>query len=441
MQVLKKINIILLCLLFCNCSFMQKSDSQSFFGWPYVGRSAAPVKVVESTDYSHVDLGNAESFRVAMLLPLSGPVSAMGQNMKNAAMMAVGDINNEHLVLQFYDTKGTSSGARVAFENAMNAHSRLILGPLLADEVAAISSEAKARDIPVVSFSTLPAVLQDGIYSLGILNDDQIKNIIRFAAGQGRKRIAAVLPDNQSGLNMFTSLMRAARRNGVQLTKVGFYRPDSMDFTSLVTSMTGSSSKTSEHERDFGFDALLVPESGNRLKSITSMFSYYDVSAPQVLFMGTSVWANTGLSKETELYGAVYPVVPLSRLDNFNQKYAELFASRPNGLSVFAYDAVMMASALSTKNPAYLKEEIVRTAGYNGMSGTFRILPNGLNEHGLDIVRVTSGGEQIVESAQNRFYGTAGEDTDYIDNAYAYEMPIIYGKDSNALRQIMYGMQ
>lgn len=438
---LKKINIILLCLLFCNCSFMQKSDSQSFFGWPYVGRSAAPVKVVESTDYSHVDLGNAESFRVAMLLPLSGPVSAMGQNMKNAAMMAIGDINNEHLVLQFYDTKGTSSGARVAFENAMNAHSRLILGPLLADEVAAISSEAKARDIPVVSFSTSPAVLQDGIYSLGILNDDQIKNIIRFAAGQGRKRIAAVLPDNQSGLNMFTSLMRAARRNGVQLTKVGFYRPDSMDFTSLVTSMTGSSSKTSEHERDFGFDALLVPESGNRLKSITSMFSYYDVSAPQVLFMGTSVWANTGLSKETELYGAVYPVVPLSRLDHFNQKYAELFASRPNGLSVFAYDAVMMASALSTKNPAYLKEEIVRTAGYNGMSGTFRILPNGLNEHGLDIVRVTSGGEQIVESAQNRFYGTAGEDTDYIDNAYAYEMPIIYGKDSNALRQIMYGMQ
>lgn len=441
MQVLKKINIILLCLLFCNCSFMQKSDSQSFFGWPYVGRSAAPVKVVESTDYSHVDLGNAESFRVAMLLPLSGPVSAMGQNMKNAAMMAIGDINNEHLVLQFYDTKGTSSGARVAFENAMNAHSRLILGPLLADEVAAISSEAKARDIPVVSFSTLPAVLQDGIYSLGILNDDQIKNIIRFAAGQGRKRIAAVLPDNQSGLNMFTSLMRTARRNGVQLTKVGFYRPDSMDFTSLVTSMTGSSSKTSEHERDFGFDALLVPESGNRLKSITSMFSYYDVSAPQVLFMGTSVWANTGLSKETELYGAVYPVVPLSRLDHFNQKYAELFASRPNGLSVFAYDAVMMASALSTKNPAYLKEEIVRTAGYNGMSGTFRILPNGLNEHGLDIVRVTSGGEQIVESAQNRFYATAGEDTDYIDNAYAYEMPIIYGKDSNALRQIMYGMQ
>ena len=150
---LKKFNIILLCLLFCNCSFTQKSDSQSYFGWQYRPTSA-PVNISESTDYSHVDLGNAESFRVAMLLPLSGPVSSMGKNMKNAAMMAIGDTNNEHLVLQFYDTKGTSSGARVAFENAMNANSRMILGPLLADEVSAISSEAKAKNIPIVSFST-----------------------------------------------------------------------------------------------------------------------------------------------------------------------------------------------------------------------------------------------------------------------------------------------
>lgn len=66
-----------------------------------------------------------------------------------------------------------------------------------------------------------------------------------------------------------------------------------MDFTSLATQMTASRSNG-----DFGFDALLIPESGNRLKAITSMFSYYDVAAPDVLFMGTSVWANTGLSKE-----------------------------------------------------------------------------------------------------------------------------------------------
>lgn len=438
---LKKIKIILLCLLFCNCSFMQKSDSQSYFGWQYRPISA-PVNMAESTDYSHVDLGNAESFRVAMLLPLSGPVSSMGQNMKNAAMMAIGDTNNEHLVVQFYDTKGTSSGARVAFENAMNANSRMILGPLLADEVAAISPEARSRNIPIVSFSTSPTVLQDGVYSLGLLNDDQVKTIIRYAANQGRQRLAAVLPDNQSGINMFSSLISAAQKYGVRVTKVGFYNPDSMDFTSLVTSMTSGSSKGSNAERDFGFDALLVPESGNRLKAITSMFSYYDVSAPQVLFMGTSVWANTGLSKETELYGAVYPVIPLSRLDTFSKKYQELFASKPNGLSVFAYDAVLMASALSRQNPSYLKEEITNGEGYNGMSGVFRILPNGLNEHGLDIVKVTTGREQIVESAPSRFYGYGNETPQYpAFGSYAYEMPTVYGKDINALRQILYSVQ
>lgn len=438
---LKKINIILLCLLVCNCSFMQKSDSQNYFGWQYRPTSA-PMNISESTDYSHVDLGNSESFRVAMLLPLSGPVSSMGQNMKNAAMMAIGDTNNEHLVLQFYDTKGTSSGARIAFENAMNANSRMILGPLLADEVAAISPEAKARNIPIVSFSTSPTVLQDGVYSLGLLNDDQVKTIVRYAANQKRQRLAAVLPDNQSGINMFSSLISTAQKYGIRVTKVGFYNPDSMDFTTLVTSMTSESSKGSNAERDFGFDALLVPESGNRLKAITSMFSYYDVSAPQVLFMGTSVWANTGLSKETELYGAVYPVIPLSRLDYFSQKYQDLFSSKPNGLSVFAYDAVLMASALSRQNPSYLKEEITHSEGYNGMSGVFRILPNGLNEHGLDIVKVTTEGEQIVESAPNRFYGYGYETPQYpAFGNFSYEMPAVYGKDVNALRQILYSVQ
>ena len=104
--------------------------------------------------------------------PLTGKIGDMGQNMKNAAMMAVGDLNNNNLLVQFYDTKGTTSGARVAVENAINAKSDLIVGPLLGEEVAAISSTAKNEEIPVISFSTAPNVLQDGIYTMGLLNEE-----------------------------------------------------------------------------------------------------------------------------------------------------------------------------------------------------------------------------------------------------------------------------
>ena len=429
---LKKINVLLFSLLICGCSVWSNSGRQSFWRG---SRSQYVSSTSEMTDYSRVDLGNAESFRVAVLLPLSGSNEATGQNMKNAVMMAIGDINNNNLLVQFYDTKGTGSGARVAFENAVNDKSRLILGPLLAEEVTAISAGAQSKDIPVVSFSTSPAVLQEGIYTLGLLNEQQIKRIVRYAAAQGRTRLAVVLPDNQSGLNMYKSVMKAAQSAGVQVTKVGFYAPSAMDFSGLVTSMI------SGHQgSDFGFDALLVPESGNRLKSITSMFSYYDVSAPDVLFLGTSVWGNTGLSKETELYGAVYPMMSLARQENFEQKYNELFATRPHGLSILAYDAVQLAAEVMFSQNRNLEAEITRFEGFNGMSGVFRILPNGQSEHGLDVVRVSASGATVAEAASPQFIDTPSRSS--VDTfGYMMTLPQIYGKDAAEVNRFLNGMQ
>ena len=259
---------------------------------------------------------------------------------------------------------------------------------------------------------------------------------MRYSADQGRRRLAAVLPDNQSGMNMFKSLMKAGQKYGVEITKVGFYSPSAMDFGGLATSMIASRSG-----KDVGFDALLVPEFGNRLKAITSMFSYYDVSAPNVLFMGTSVWANTGLSKETELYGAVYPVMPLSRIENFNQKYDELFGSRPHSLGIYAYDAITMASILAHGNRSDLNDEIVRSEGFSGMSGSFRILPNGLNEHGLDVVKVTAEGPQLLEAAMQQFYGTTNSYSYIPENSGYVIMPQIYGKDAETVRATLNTMQ
>ena len=389
--------------------------------------------MTNTTDYSQVDLGNSDSFRVAMLLPLSGNMAATGQGMKNAATMAIGDINNNNLVVQFYDTKGTTSGARVAIENALGAGSQMILGPLTADEVMAVSDTAKSKDVPVISFSTSPSVLSEGIYSLGLFSDQQIERIVHYAAGQGRRQFAAVLPNNQSGINMFKSFIKAARNNGVQVTKVGFYAPDTMEFTGLVTSMIGG--KGTEP----GFDALLIPESGNRLKAVSSMFSYYDVASPNVLYMGTSIWANTGLSKETELYGAVYPVMSLKQINNFNERYNELFGERPNGLSIFAYDAVALSAAVAAKNRQDLYTQIENADGYYGMSGVFRVLANGQNEHGLDVVKVSPSGEQLVENAPQRFYDTHllyGGESDF---SYM-NIPQIYGQAPSNIQSIWSGL-
>ena len=424
MQVLKKVSIFFVCAVVCGCSQMPSLWNRGADYDPYQHYVAdkKAVSMTEMTDYSQVDLGNAGSFRVAMLLPLSGNAASTGQSMKNAAMMAIGDINNNNLVVQFYDTKGTGSGARVALENALNAGCDMILGPLTSEEVAAVSPEAKNKNIPVVSFSTAPNVLQSGIYSLGLLNQNQINRIIEYAAAHGRSRIAAVLPNNQSGENMYRSLLKAAQDNGVSVVKVGFYTPSSMDFTGLVTQMKSGG---------VDFDALLIPETGNRLKAISSMFSYYDVAAPEVLFMGTSVWDNSALNKETELYGAAYPVISLKNQSRFAEKFRDLFGERPSGLSIFPYDAVALASVVARQG-GNIYEQILRPEGYTGMSGSFRIFADGTNEHGMDIVKVSSGGKYVVEYAPSQFHGYPAQNTN--QTAGYADMPQIFGKSAAELQ-------
>ena len=444
---LKKICAIFSVCLLVGCSILQQNFSNyNTPNYNYV--SGAPTDTMSGfsqTDYSNVDLGNQESFRVAMLLPLSGKAQEAGESMKNAAMLAIGDLNNNNLVVQFYDTKSSSSGARVAVENAVSGGCNLILGPLMSEEVAAITPVAKDKDIPVISFSTSPAVLQNGVYTLGLLNEEQIDKIIKYAVQQGKKRIAVVLPDNQSGLNMLKSAMSSAGAEGATITKVGFYQPEEMDFSSLVTSMVGSAkvaasqSKNAERSAsiNIGFDALLVPESGNRLKSITSMFSYYDVSAPDVLFIGTSVWANSNLSKETELYGAVYPLMSDGRMKHFAYKYNEMFSQKPNPLGIFAYDAIALASALSQKDRDDLDEEITNIDGFFGMSGAFRIFTDGKNEHGLDVVKVTVNGPMIADSAPQRFYSVNPSYSSERSFGGYQQQPQIYGKSASEVYDLL----
>ena len=101
------------------------------------------------------------SFRVGVLLPLSGDAARYGQGLKQAALMALEDMNNPNLILQFYDTMSTPEGAQEAAENALKQKAQMIIGPLTGTSVRAISGETKAGGVPVVAFSTDSGALQN----------------------------------------------------------------------------------------------------------------------------------------------------------------------------------------------------------------------------------------------------------------------------------------
>ena len=411
MQVLKRIAVffLLLGLVGCNNSLTDNRIELSNQRYDII-------------DYDAIDrsMRSEQTLNVGVLLPLSGKASSIGLGMQNAMFMALDDLKNNRVVLKFYDTKSTEEGAQEAARQAIYEGSELILGPLMSEEVQSITPIALSADIPVVSFTTSPQVLQKGIYSIGLLTGEQINRAISYAVSQGRGRLAVLAPNNNSGLSLVKSSMLSAKANGMELTKVGFYNPNSMDFSAIVRDITSGK----------GFDTVLVADSGNRLKSIVSMFAYNDVMYPDVLFMGTAAWDSTNLNKETILYHGVYPMVSRSYGGTyFTDKYKETFGEQPKPIYSFAYDSVLLASVLSGKDKNDLDEGITGKAGFIGVNGFFKILPTGQSRHSLEMLEVTKEGPKTISAADKHMVDNAEENMDIRYLNYE-QLPRFYGKST-----------
>ena len=191
---------------------------------------------------------------------------------------------------------------------------------------------------------------------------------------------------------------------------------------------------------DVDFDTVLIPESGAGLKAAVAMFGYYDVYAPQVKFIGTSVWENTPLNRESALRGSWYPALSRSHGSYFANKYANLFGERPSSLYSMGYDAVALSAALSKKSGADLNETITNPDGYLGINGAFRLLENGQNQHSLDIVEVRPGGDVIIDEAPKKFDLMEPFDgNSAIVLEPGYQAPRIFGKDTSTAQSLIYG--
>ncbi len=459
MQVIKKFSLILLCVALWSCRSSTGPEIITRGGFEEV-----------NTDLEEITISGGSAFRVGVLLPLTGKAAKQGQGLKNATMAAMEDINNPNLLLQYYDTQSTPGGARIAAQNAISQRARLIIGPLMSSEVQAIANETIYRGVPVIAFTSSQDVLQPTVYTLGLLIEEQVNRIITYAAQKGRRRFALLLPDNATGSAVAKAAVKAAQKNGVEVTVVGFYPPQTSDFSGIIKQMSDYSTrharlenlratlqkradngdtvsdkalqrlKTKEGLGDIGFDAVLIPESGARLTSAISMFAYYDAAYPQVQFLGTSLWENSRLNKESAIVRSVYPALSRTHSGYFANKYAAVFGERPSSLYSFGYDAVALANQLARAETDNLNQVITNPDGYAGINGAFRLFEDGSNQHSLDIMEIRPAGDVVVDAAPKTFsFRSDNPQLEPVRIDSYYRAPLIYGKDNTTAQLMIYG--
>src|SRR3546814_18394375 len=86
----------------------------------------------------------------------------------------------------------------------------------------------------MITFSNNNAIAGPLTFVMGVTPRIQVDRIIDYAVAQGLRRIAVLAPESPYGNLVVQSLQEAIFRNGVELSRVVFYDPESTDVSAEV---------------------------------------------------------------------------------------------------------------------------------------------------------------------------------------------------------------
>lgn len=323
--------------------------------------------------------------------------------MANAAQLAFFDAADDDLSLIVRDTQGTPAGAVVAARSAIDARAGIILGPLFSSSVEAVAPIAEAAGVNLIGFSNDESIARPGAYIMGLTPSEQVRRIVEYSTRQGLRRFAALAPDNRYGRIVVDSLDRAVAENGAILSRVAYYDPQATDVSPYVIDLASGSGSE-------GFDAILLPEGGDRVRTVAPLLPFYDIDPSQVQFLGTALWTDITLTREPALVGGWFAAPPPDTWQQFARRYSESFGGAPPSLATLGYDAMALAAVLARGQKPYYNPNttfgtaaIEQASGFRGLDGIFRFRPDGTIARGLAVVELVPNGFRVREPAPSSF--------------------------------------
>ena len=327
---------------------------------------------------------------VAMIVPTTGSDAAIGQSIANAATLALADSGDQTLRLKVYDS-AAPGGAAGAARRAIDDGNRLILGPLLADDVRAAAPIARRAEVPVVAFSNDERVAGDGVYIMGFTPDQSIERVVSYARSSGRSNFAALVPSGLYGQRATQAMLAAVRKSGGRITVVE-------PFDRSPASIRAAASRL---RAKGNFDAVLIGDSG-RMAALAAP------ALPRAAkFMGTELWASDRtLGKAPALRGAWYAAAPDTRFNQLSVRYRARYGKSPYRLASMGYDAVLLA-VRSSRNwdvgRPFPARELIARDGFSGVDGNFRFGRDGIAERLLEVRQVSATGTTVASPAARAF--------------------------------------
>jgi ABC-type branched-subunit amino acid transport system substrate-binding protein len=349
--------------------------------------------------------GDGGSVQVALLIP-SGSGQAQdelfGQNLENAARLAMADLSGVTIDLRVYRTAGNPTQAAALAKQAVDEGAQVILGPFYSEEANAAGVAVASSGVNVLAFSNNTAIAGGNVFVLGQTFDNTARRLASYAVRNGKGKVLIVHDRNVAGEVGKAAIERGLASAGGTVAGVSSYEFSQNGIVQAATGIVASA-------RSSGANALfLTADTAGALTLLSQLLVDNGIDRSSTQFIGLTRWdiPPTTLALPA-LQGGWFAMPDPGLQAQFQSRYQAAYGAGPSAVAGLAYDGIAAIGALarSSNGAPITREALTQPAGFAGVSGIFRLLANGTNERGLAIAQIRDNAVAVIDPAPRSFAG------------------------------------
>jgi ABC-type branched-subunit amino acid transport system substrate-binding protein len=359
---------------------------------------------------------------IGVLLPLTGKLSAFGEEVVNGIQVAMDQMKDsfkeDQIGLAIIDSAEPSTSLESRFDLLNKEYNPIaVIGPLMSKEVVQLASRAEKLQIPLISPSaTAPGLSKESryIFRNSITNEQQGKTMAEYAVNTlGLKRFVVLHPNDLHGAGLSQIFKDEVIRLGGTVLTVQAYPAEDTDFgpqirqikeidlreTGTLVPAEGKDKEKAAPVYIPGFDGIFLPGDADKVGLIAGQLAFYDFK--NVTLLGSNGWNSKDLLKIGGRFmeGGVFvdgffPGSSDPAVQTFVERYRVRYQTEPTIFAAQAYDIakILLSALLSgiTAGPA-LRDYLLTVKDFAGASGRLNFTPNGEAEKKLFIIQIKNG--------------------------------------------------
>ena len=357
----------------------------------------------------------SEKIKIGLMVPLTGSNKELGQSIIKAVRLAVKDIDNNLIEII---PKDTASKANKALKSAFELSQmgvKVVIGPVFYESITYLD---EIKDITFLSLTNKTLDIPKNVISAGINSTSQFNTIKKFTEINNIKRTIFLTPIQDYEFEV----KKGIKDSRVKIFKDYEYNTEPTKLTKQIEEITNykirkqnledeilrlkksnqsnKESKIKKLEQRYtlgglNFDAIVISDFDESLKSVSTSLLYTDVSPKNKYFITLNQWFDRSLLNEIDIQPLYYPSINKNNFENYKDKFFSEFNEYPSHLSLLSYDLVGLVYYLSLKNNLSNLNKLFRKKNsFKGKIGVFDIKNNKIN-HRLNFYKIED--KKIIE--------------------------------------------